>query len=117
MPPRHGPCFVAGVVTSPANPIAAWEPTLGAVPASRGARFSVWAPESTRVDVVFERENFTLSRPLARLARWRVHGLGTGSHGGHALSIQPRWPCWIARPGFPMAARWCARRVCICRPE
>jgi maltooligosyltrehalose trehalohydrolase len=73
----------------------AWQPTLGAVPADHGARFSVWAPDATRVDVIFERENATVTRPLSRRAdgaftRWEPH-LATGTRyrfsldGGAAL--------------------------------
>src|SRR3954467_4460102 len=49
----------------------AWQPRLGAIPATQGAKFSVWAPHATRVDLVVELvvagEAFTVTRPLARL--------------------------------------------------
>src|SRR3954454_21063088 len=50
-----------------AGPVAAWEPRLGAVPADQGAKFSVWAPHAARVDVVFQKDGFTVTRPLVRL--------------------------------------------------
>src|SRR4051794_28722573 len=43
-----------------------WAPTFGAVPERGGARFSVWAPRATRVDLVLERDDTALTRPLAR---------------------------------------------------
>ena len=76
------------------------EPTLGAVPANRGARFSVWAPECTRVDVVFERENFTLSRPLAR----RPDGVFTGWEPDLTAGTRYRFSL-DGRAGLPLASR------------
>src|SRR5690606_12029301 len=40
-----------------------WRPAIGSVPGPGGVRFEVWAPASTRVEVVVER---TGSHPLAR---------------------------------------------------
>ena len=82
--------------------VAAWTPTLGAVPFDQGATFSVWAPEASSVDVVFERDRFTVSRALAR----RPDGTFTG----WVPDVEPgaRYRFSIGgRPGLPdPASRW-----------
>jgi maltooligosyltrehalose trehalohydrolase len=89
-------------VTAPANPIAAWAPSLGAVPSNQGARFAVWAPHAGRVDVIFERDNFTVTRALARLPDGAFTGwepdLATGTRYRFSLD---------GGPGLPdPASRW-----------
>jgi maltooligosyltrehalose trehalohydrolase len=54
-------------VPTPADRVTTWTPTLGAVPASGGARFTVWAPQAGHVEIVFEHPGFTVTRPLDRL--------------------------------------------------
>jgi maltooligosyltrehalose trehalohydrolase len=52
-------------VVSRSPSVATWSPTLGAVPVDGGARFAVWAPRATRVDIAFEYPGFTVTRPLS----------------------------------------------------
>jgi maltooligosyltrehalose trehalohydrolase len=54
-------------VASSADRITTWTSTLGGVPVTGGARFTVWAPHATQVDIVFEHPGFTVTRALSRL--------------------------------------------------
>ena len=54
-----------GVIGSPPR-TTTWTPTLGAVPATGGAQFTVWAPDAGAVDVVFAQAGGSVSRALRR---------------------------------------------------
>src|SRR5829696_4997669 len=54
-------------VLSSAERLVTWAPTLGSVPVNGGARFTVWAPRATDIDVVFDHGGFTVTRALNRL--------------------------------------------------
>jgi maltooligosyltrehalose trehalohydrolase len=82
--------------------IAAWQPSLGAVPADQGGKFSVWAPDAVRVDLIIEHDGFTVTRPLSR----REDGTFTGWQPDLTPGTRYRFSL-DGRAGLPdPASRW-----------
>jgi maltooligosyltrehalose trehalohydrolase len=89
-------------MTPSVDRVAAWTPTLGAVPLDEGANFAVWAPEASAVDVVFEHERSAVRRALVRRP--------DGTFSGWAPDVEPgaRYRFSVdGRDGLPdPASRW-----------